>query len=198
MYNKNSRRNLTVFWRQYFPEYQIPNGYHVHHIKPRSTFEDKEDPFMHHPKNLIALHPDDHVSIHLLRGDKYVHRNWIIKGSITKSNDIDVNGLNGHQRGSRKGANIRLNDIDENGLNSYQRHSRKKLKTLNENGLNCIEQIAKNRLDYNKKQWPELYNRTYFLENCFNDNGKFLRNKTMNDYNIKSTRLNGIKKFHNL
>jgi len=45
-------------------------GYHVHHIKPKSTFEDKNDPQIHHPRNLIALHPDDHISIHKCRGDK--------------------------------------------------------------------------------------------------------------------------------
>ena len=44
----------------------IPNGFHLHHILPVSCGgEDKIG-------NLVALHPDDHVLIHKLRGDKIV------------------------------------------------------------------------------------------------------------------------------
>lgn len=71
-YTNNYRRNLELYWRQYFPDYTIPVGYHVHHIKPRCTF-DESDLCVHHPRNLIALHPDDHVSIHKCRGDKWVN-----------------------------------------------------------------------------------------------------------------------------
>ena len=70
MYSKNYKRNIVMYWRQWFPEWNIPKGYHVHHIKPKCTFKDKNDPRIHHPSNLIALHPDDHVTIHSLRGDK--------------------------------------------------------------------------------------------------------------------------------
>ena len=66
----NYRKNLTLYWQQYFPKWIMPKGYHVHHIKPKCTFEDKDDTAIHHPKNLIALHPDDHASIHKCRGDK--------------------------------------------------------------------------------------------------------------------------------
>jgi len=70
IYSKiNYRKNITMYWQQYFPNWAIPKGFHVHHIKPKGTFEDKNAPFMHHPKNLIALHPDDHASIHISRGD---------------------------------------------------------------------------------------------------------------------------------
>ncbi len=69
-YTKNYRRNLELYWRQYYPIWAIPKGYHVHHIKPKCTFKDKDDLRIHHPRNLIALHPDDHVTIHVLRGDK--------------------------------------------------------------------------------------------------------------------------------
>jgi len=63
----NYRKNLIQYWRQFYPDWNIPKGFHVHHIKPKSLF--KDDPRAHHPRNLIALHPDDHVSIHRLRGD---------------------------------------------------------------------------------------------------------------------------------
>ena len=68
--NTNYRRNLILYWRQYYPNWEIPSGYHVHHMKPKCTFENKDDPRIHHPSNLIALHPDDHQLIHLMRGDK--------------------------------------------------------------------------------------------------------------------------------
>jgi hypothetical protein len=63
-YDNNYRRNLTLYWRQYYPTWSIPTGYHVHHIKPKS------EGGTNHPRNLIALHPDDHQTIHHLRGDK--------------------------------------------------------------------------------------------------------------------------------
>ncbi len=70
IYSKTDhRKNITLYWQQYFPKYKIPKFYHVHHIKPKCTFEDKNDPMIHHPRNLIALHPDDHQSIHRCRGD---------------------------------------------------------------------------------------------------------------------------------
>ena len=77
IYTNNYRSNLTKFWQQYYPNWTIPNGYHVHHIKPKSTFSDPNDPRIHHPKNLITLHPDDHASIHKCRGDKYLSNNFI-------------------------------------------------------------------------------------------------------------------------
>lgn len=63
---RSYRKNLINYWRQYYPDWEIPKGYHVHHIKPKSLGGTDE------ARNLIALHPDDHVSIHLLRGDRYV------------------------------------------------------------------------------------------------------------------------------
>ena len=77
IYTNDHRRNLTMFWKQYFPSYEIPKGYHVHHIKPRCTFKDKNDARIHHPKNLIALHPDDHYTIHKCRGDKHLSSKFI-------------------------------------------------------------------------------------------------------------------------
>lgn len=64
IYTNDYRRNLINYWRQFYPEWEIPTGYHVHHIIPVSCGGS------HHPKNLIALHPDDHISIHRCRGDK--------------------------------------------------------------------------------------------------------------------------------
>ena len=69
LYSNNHRHNLTIYWRQFYPNWTIPKGYHVHHIKPKCTFADKNDPRIHHPRNLIALHPDDHQTIHRCRGD---------------------------------------------------------------------------------------------------------------------------------
>lgn len=70
IYTKKYRQNLILYWRQFLPNWDIPKGYHVHHIKPQSLFDGTLD--AHHPKNLIALHPDDHLSIHKNRGDVFV------------------------------------------------------------------------------------------------------------------------------
>lgn len=86
-YTNNYRRNLALYWRQFYPEWTIPKGYHVHHIKPRCTFEDKNDPRIHHPSNLIALHPDDHVTIHLMRGDKAVATGFMSVRGYTHSEE---------------------------------------------------------------------------------------------------------------
>ena len=83
-YTANHRHNLINYWRQYFPEWVIPAGYHVHHIKPKCTFKDQTDPRIHHPTNLIALHPDDHVSIHKCRGDKVTEKFIRVAGSKLK------------------------------------------------------------------------------------------------------------------
>jgi len=77
-YSKDYRKNLKLYWQQFYPEYSIPEGYHVHHIKPKCLFNDKNDPRIHHPSNLIALHPDDHWTIHKLRGDKYIKESLIL------------------------------------------------------------------------------------------------------------------------
>ena len=95
-YIKNHRHNLELYWQQFYPNWKIPLGYHVHHIKPKCTFTDTTDPRINHPRNLIALHPDDHQSIHRLRGDKIAVTGMIIvacrkmsqktKDKISKSN----------------------------------------------------------------------------------------------------------------
>ena len=77
-YNNNPRRNLRLYWRQFYSNWEIPNGYHVHHIKPKCTFVDPCDPRIHHPRNLIALHKDDHLSIHECRGDKWIQERFIL------------------------------------------------------------------------------------------------------------------------
>lgn len=59
----NYRRILTNYWKQFNPDYMIPKGFHVHHIIPRSCGGSDD------ANNLIALHPDDHASIHINRGD---------------------------------------------------------------------------------------------------------------------------------
>lgn len=59
-----ARKAYVEYKRVYEPEYEIPKGFHVHHITP--VCEGGTDT----GSNLIALHPDDHVSIHTHRGDK--------------------------------------------------------------------------------------------------------------------------------
>jgi len=64
IYSNNYRQNLINHMQQFDPSWSIPEGYHVHHIKPKSLGG------THAPNNLIALHVDDHISIHKCRGDK--------------------------------------------------------------------------------------------------------------------------------
>ena len=68
------QRILTKYWRQYYPNYQFPKGFVVHHIIPRCEGGTDD------PKNLIALHPDDHATIHRCRGDK-VSEKFILIGN---------------------------------------------------------------------------------------------------------------------
>lgn len=75
-YINDPRVNITRYWQQFYPQWAIPKGFHVHHIKPRCTFEDQNDTRINHPRNLIALHPDDHYTIHKCRGDS-VTKNFI-------------------------------------------------------------------------------------------------------------------------
>jgi hypothetical protein len=72
------KRNLIQYWRQMNPLYNIPNGFTVHHITPKTVAKDSgwTEEQINHPRNLIALHPDDHISIHRLRGDK-INDNFI-------------------------------------------------------------------------------------------------------------------------
>lgn len=78
-HENNYRLNLTTYWKQFFPEWEIPKGYHVHHIVPRSVGKQNgwSDYKINHPNNLIALHPEDHVSIHKCRGDKYLSKGFL-------------------------------------------------------------------------------------------------------------------------
>jgi len=77
-YTKNNyRKNLILYWRQFYPDWEIPTGYHVHHIRPAGTFADRNDIHINHPRNLIALHPDDHWTIHKCRGDKFINKEFI-------------------------------------------------------------------------------------------------------------------------
>ena len=89
LYNKNPRRNLTLYWQQFYPDWAIPTGYHVHHIKPKCTFKDPEDPRIHHPSNLIALHPDDHYAIHKCRGDKWISERFLLHVAGQKFSEAD-------------------------------------------------------------------------------------------------------------
>lgn len=75
----NYRQNITMYWQQWYPQWTIPKGYHVHHIKPRCICKQAgwTDEQINHPRNLIVLHPDDHQTIHRLRGDISVRNNFL-------------------------------------------------------------------------------------------------------------------------
>jgi hypothetical protein len=77
------RNNLILYWQQYYPTWTIPLGFQVHHIVPKSVAKNKgwDDYKINHPKNLVALHSDDHISIHKNRGDKYV--NGMVRLTVT-------------------------------------------------------------------------------------------------------------------
>jgi len=100
IYTSNYRRNLIKYWRQYYPEWEIPNGFHVHHIKPR--IEGGSD----HPKNLIALHPDDHLTIHKLRGDK-INDNFILIGGPRAHSDETKQKISKANRNPTKETRLR-------------------------------------------------------------------------------------------
>lgn len=89
MYSYIYRNILAKYWRQFNSLYEIPKGFHVHHIVPQSVAKNKgwTEKQINSPKNLIALHPDDHISIHLNRGDTYMNGCWI----TTKSDQYGKN-----------------------------------------------------------------------------------------------------------
>lgn len=81
----NYRLNLIRYWQQYYPDWEIPKGFHVHHIRPKSLM--RKDENVHHPRNLIALHLDDHITIHNLRGDKNIG-NFIAVAGVRKGQKV--------------------------------------------------------------------------------------------------------------
>lgn len=125
IYSKtNYKQNIILYWQQYFPQYQIPKGYHVHHIYPKSLCKQEgwTEEQIHHPKNLIVLHPDDHQSIHLCRGDKRALGGFLsIKGLTRSQEDL--------KRAAQKGLRNKLKNVDEHGLNSNQRGNIKAIQT---------------------------------------------------------------------
>jgi hypothetical protein len=89
IYTYNYRQNLINYWQQFYPNWDIPKGYHVHHIKPKSLGG------TNHPKNLIALHPDDHISIHRCRGDKILDNHFLLsKTKHTKNTKSKISSSN--------------------------------------------------------------------------------------------------------
>jgi hypothetical protein len=75
------RYNITLFWRQFYPEYSIPEGYHVHHIYPKCLCiqDGWTDAQINHPRNLLVVHPVEHLAIHYARGDKHVGSRFILE-----------------------------------------------------------------------------------------------------------------------
>ena len=75
------RYNITLFWRQFYPDYVIPDGYHVHHIYPKCLcIQDSwTNAQINHPHNLLVVHPVEHLAIHYARGDRYVGDRFILE-----------------------------------------------------------------------------------------------------------------------
>lgn len=78
LYDNNYRKNLIIYRKQFYSDWEIPVGFHVHHINPRSTFDDSSNPRINHPRTLIALHPDAHYTIHKWRSDKRVVKSFML------------------------------------------------------------------------------------------------------------------------
>lgn len=199
--NTNHRKNLIKYWRQYNPLYEIPKGFHVHHITPRSIAKQQGwgDAKINHPKNLVALHPDDHISIHKNRGDHFIHSNFLqligfnkngctiegaAKAVITKRNIINNEGLDIFQQASKKMVSTRRNTIGDDGLNIIQRASIKRKQTMFENinnhGENKFQEAArkssiKRRIinDSGLNSYQEAAKKmTRTRKNIVNNNGK--------------------------
>lgn len=101
-YTTNYKENLTLYWQQFYPDWEIPDGFHVHHIKPKCTFKDQTNPRIHHPRNLIALHVDDHAAIHRCRGDQLAAcLIWSMKGRVV-SPETKVKMSQAHSTRKRK------------------------------------------------------------------------------------------------
>jgi len=81
IYSDNYRQNLINHMHQFDPSWSIPDGYHVHHIIPQCLGG------THDPSNLIALHPDDHISVHKLRGDKISDNFFLVTKNIYGENN---------------------------------------------------------------------------------------------------------------
>lgn len=67
----NYRSNIVKYWRQWYPQYTIPKGHHVHHIIPRCICKQNgwSDDQINHPRNLIVVDPVTHADLHKCRGD---------------------------------------------------------------------------------------------------------------------------------
>lgn len=92
---RNYRYNITLFWRQFFPDYVIPDGHHVHHIYPKCLCvqDGWTDARINHPRNLIVVHPVEHLAIHLARGDRFIKEKFILE-------------IAGNKRGKQSSATI--------------------------------------------------------------------------------------------
>jgi hypothetical protein len=132
IYTNNYRRNLELYWRQLYPNWKIPIGYHVHHIMPISLGG------THHPSNLIALHIDDHVSIHKCRGDSVV--NGLIRIANMKHTAKTKLAIGRSRKGTVMTATTKkkLSDVNKNKVT---------VKDLNKPNKGCFK-ISKTDPDY--------------------------------------------------
>jgi len=108
------------------------------------------------------------------------YKKGVKKAIITKNNQLDKNGLNGHQRAIHKGNNTlkqqinadgvdgmtlklqktnetKLNDVDENGLNGHQRGTLKSLETRRKNAKK-FNVYKNNKLIYSNLIRTEITN----------------------------------------
>jgi len=71
MRKEEDYRTAYTEWRRKLGLDEFPSFFQIHHIKPRCEclLAGWSLERINHPRNLIHLHPDDHKTIHLLRGD---------------------------------------------------------------------------------------------------------------------------------
>lgn len=147
IYTSNYRLNLTKYWQQYYSGWTIPDEFVVHHILPQS------EGGSHHPRNLIALHKDDHQSIHKCRGDKYSSKGFLnmrnYKHSEETKRKISI---------SNKGRKMSPDTIHKikiarsNQIISHSEETKKKIKETNIDFWNSERSIeAKNKISETNK-----------------------------------------------
>ena len=146
VYTKNNHRiNITRYWQQFYPDYKVPAGYHVHHRKPRCICKlaGWSDEQINHPRNLIVLHPDDHYSCHRLRGDVCASGNFL---KIAGLNQLGDNHPRRGKIGSFKGK-------------QHSTETKKKM-SLSATGRKCSDSVRANMSKVKKGKNHPMYGKT--------------------------------------
>lgn len=117
MYTKRNYRQKYIEWREKQNLSPMPSNFQVHHIKPKSIclLDGWDENRIHSPSNLIGLHPDDHESIHKLRGD---HRDktssiWLMASANRRWDDEEWRKYHSEQTSKATRKWIQENDTKE-------------------------------------------------------------------------------------